>query len=288
MAQDGTLCTLPSPGVGNARPFALALRRTQGLGEFLPHRRGEATGSLHTARALGWGAVRYFPHSFPGHPVHPRTLPHPGGRRPLTARSFRELLLRIQGGRLVASTCRHLEQEAKELLSPWAQGHRTDMPSAQTPSSEWSKRPCPGRPLVSPSQPGFHLSAQRAGDTSLTTDPLLLTGLALLLATVSDNKADSFSSPGQRAAPSPDMLLGSAVTDVSLSLRLFPQAQPSISLRQRGCPAKRLSLYAGLLHRAVETSSGKQQPHPTDPPTLISQRVLCFPRGEARAKRHSL
>lgn len=48
--------------------------------------------------------------------------------------------------------------------------------------------------------------------------------------------------------------------------------------------AKRISLHAGLLHRAVETSSGKQQHHPTDP-TLISQRMLCFPRGDAWAKR---
>ena len=54
-------------------------------------------------------------------------------------------------------------------------------------------------------------------------------------ATVSDNKANgSFASPGQRAAPSPDMLLESAETDVSLSLRLFLQVQQRFSLMQRG------------------------------------------------------
>ena len=41
-----------------------------------------------------------------------------------------------------------------------------------------------------------------------------------------------------------------------------------------------------MLHRAVETSSAKQE-HLTDP-TLISQRMLCFPRGDARAKKLSL
>ena len=34
------------------------------------------------------------------------------------------------------------------------------------------------------------------------------------------------------------MLPGSAVTDVSLSLRLFTQAHPRFSLQQRGCPGK--------------------------------------------------
>ena len=222
MAKDGTLCTLPSPGSGNAWPFALAGRRAQGLGHFLPHRRGEATGSLHAARALGWGAVRVLSHSFAGHPVPPQTLSHLGGRQYPTARSFRKLLLRVQGRRLLASSCLHLGQVAKELLSPWAQGPRTGMPSAQTPYSEWSKRPCLSRPCVSPSQPYFRVSVQRAGDSCLTTDRLFQTGPALQLASVSDNKAsDSFSSPGQRAVPSPDMLLWSTVTDLSLSLRLF-------------------------------------------------------------------
>lgn len=107
-------------------------------------------------------------------------------------------------------------------------------------------------------------------------------------ATIPDKKANgSFSSPGQRAAPSRHMLLGRAVTDVSLSVRLFPQSQPPFSLRQSGCPGKEDFAPCGLLHQAVETSSGKQQPHPTDP-NLISQRMLCFPRGDARAKRLSL
>ena len=49
-------------------PFTPALRQTRGLGQCLQHRREEATGSLHTARALGWGTVGDSLHSFPGTP----------------------------------------------------------------------------------------------------------------------------------------------------------------------------------------------------------------------------
>lgn len=83
------------------------------------------------------------------------------------------------------------------------------------------------------------------------------------------------------------MLLGSAVQNVSLSLRLFPQAPPRFSLRQRGCPGKEDFAPCGVLHHAVETSSGTHQQYPTNP-TLISKRMLCFPRGDAKAKRPSL
>ena len=48
----GTLCTLPSPGVGITWPFTLALRRSRGLAQCFPHGKGDVTGSLHTARAL--------------------------------------------------------------------------------------------------------------------------------------------------------------------------------------------------------------------------------------------
>ena len=88
---------------------------------------------------------------------------------------------------------------------------------------------------------------------------------------------------GQRAAPSTDMLLGSAVKHVSLSLSLFPQVQARFSLRQRGARAKRISLHAGLFHHAAQNSSGIQLQHRTHP-ILISQRMLCLPRGDARAK----
>ena len=58
VAKEGTLCTLPTPGVGIAWPFTLALWRTRRLSQCFPHRKGEVTGSLHTARALNrklWG-----------------------------------------------------------------------------------------------------------------------------------------------------------------------------------------------------------------------------------------
>ena len=90
--------------------------------------------------------------------------------------------------------------------------------------------------------------------------------------------------PGRRAAPSTDMLLGRALKDVSLSLRLFPQAQPRFSLRQRGARAKRILLPAAIFHHAAETSSGIQLQHHTHP-ILFFQQILCLPRGDARAKR---
>ena len=92
---------------------------------------------------------------------------------------------------------------------------------------------------------------------TLATGPRFLPGPALLL-------CDRFPATrptalslllGQRAALSPDRLLGSAVTDMSLSLRLFPQAQPRFSLRQRGRP----SLHTGIFRRAAQTRSGQQQ-----------------------------
>ena len=49
-------------------PFTPALRLSRRLGQCLQHRREEATGSLHTARALGWGSVGDSLHSFPGTP----------------------------------------------------------------------------------------------------------------------------------------------------------------------------------------------------------------------------
>ena len=52
----------------------------------------------------------------------------------MTPRYFRELFLRVQHRRLVASACLLQGQVAKELLCPWAQRLRTGMLSAQTPS----------------------------------------------------------------------------------------------------------------------------------------------------------
>ena len=119
--------------------------------------------------------------------------------------------------------------------------------------------------------------------------PLCLPGPALLLRNRFQTRRPTAPAllPGHRAARSTDMLLGSAVKDVSLSLRLFPQAQARFSLRQRGARAKRISLHAGIFHHAAETSSGIQLQHHTQP-ILISQRMLCLPRGDARAKRLSL
>ena len=66
---------------------------------------------------------------------------------------------------------------------------------------------------------------------------------------------------GQRAASSPHLLLGSAVTDVC----------NTASLSGRGnARAKSISLHAGIFHRAAEASSGKPQQH--------LQTQLSFPK----------
>ena len=77
--------------------FAQALRQTRGLGQCLHYRREEATGSVHTARALGWGTVGDCLHSFPGTPLPPTTLPHIGGRRHLNAHFSMGLFMRVPG-----------------------------------------------------------------------------------------------------------------------------------------------------------------------------------------------
>ena len=80
---------------------------------------------------------------------------------------------------------------------------------------------------------------------------------------------------------------GSAVTDVSLSLRLFPQAHRASLSGTGDAQAKRIWLHVGLLHRAVETSSGKQQAASHRPDSDFP-KMLCFPRGDDPAKRLSL
>ena len=47
-------------------------------------------------------------------------------------------------------------------------------------------------------------------------------------------------------------------------------------LSKMGCPGKGVSLYAGFSH--LETGL-RQAAEETAEPTLISQRLLCFPRG---------
>ena len=64
--------------------------------------------------------------------------------------------------------------------------------------------------------------------------------------------------------------------------------QPCISLKAEGMPRQRgfLSMrvyYTELWRQAL----ARNRQHPTDP-TLISQRMLCVPRGDATAKRLSL
>ena len=95
MALLGSLCLLPYPGIGKPLPFAPVLRHTRGLGQCLHHRRVEATGSLHTARALGWGTVGDCLHSFPGTPLATHNAAKAWWH--LTARFSMGLFLRVPG-----------------------------------------------------------------------------------------------------------------------------------------------------------------------------------------------
>ena len=130
-------------------PFCSGVQVDRGLGQCLPQ--PEETRQDHCTRpAPGNGEQWVIVRPSPGNPLPPPTLQHPGGRRHLTARCSRSCFFEFRAGRLVASTCLHHGQVAKELLYPWAQRHRTGLPSAQTPSSEGSTRSGPSRPLVSP------------------------------------------------------------------------------------------------------------------------------------------
>ena len=85
---------------------------------------------------------------------------------------------------------------------------------------------------------------------------------------------------GQRAALSRDRLLGSAVTDMSLSLRLIPQAQPRFSLRQKGCPGKEdfapcglITLCSGVMLRL--TAAASHRPNSNFPMNAVLSQRGC-------------
>ena len=148
------------------------------------------------------------------------------------------------------------------------------MLSAQTPSQEWSTRPALLIPscLLS-SQASVPLHWERV---TVVLPPAAVPARAcsLLRNRFQARRPTSPALlPGQRAAPSTDMLLGTAVKSVSLSLRLFPQAQPRFSLRQRGCPGKEAFAVCGFLPPRDWAQASRSSPQ------NISQPMMCFRRG---------
>ena len=145
----------------------------------------------------------------------------------------------MQGRCLVASTCLHQGQVSKEPLSPGPRGPGQTCLLLRLLLQSGARAPGLAVPsCLRRNQASFSLYREWV---TFVLPPTRCSRQVRLpcVATVVDNKANgSFSSPGQRAAPSAHMLLGRAVTDVSLSLRLFPQAQPPSPLRQSGCPGK--------------------------------------------------
>ena len=154
-------------------------------------------------------------------------LPHPGVSGHLTPRYFMELFPRDPRRRLVASACLPQGQVAKKLMSPWPRGsgQACFLPRLLPKSG------ARGLPY---SSPPFSLAAR---PLSLHWERVILVLPALLLRNPFQSRRPTVPDllHGQRAAPSTDMLLGTAVKNVSLSLRLFPQAAPRFSLRPRGC-----------------------------------------------------
>ena len=163
------------------------------------------------------------PTPFPANPLPPTTLSHLGGRWHLTARFSRELFLRVPGmapGSMPKSALRAVVRGDAVPLLPEAQDRPAFCPDsflrvehATLPSSS---------PLVSLAA-RFRLSAQGAAYTCLATSLLFLPGQALLLPDRFPTTRPTAPSLlwGRHAAPAPDLLLGSVVTVVSLSLRPF-------------------------------------------------------------------
>ena len=215
-------------------PFCSGVQVARGLGQCLPQSSSDVTGSLHTARALGLGVVCNCP-SFPGTPPASANAATSWWKTALTARSLRELFLRVQGRRLVAKPCLYQGQEAKELLLLSTQRTKIGMPPAQTPSSEWSSPPA----LVEPScllslRASFSLHTERVTHC-LPPARCSCEGRLSCIATIPDNKVKGpFSSLGATSAHSPKMLLGSTVTDLSVSLSLFTGATRLLS-QADGC-----------------------------------------------------
>ena len=135
------------------------------------------------------------------------------------------------------------------------------MLSAQTPSQEWSPR----RALLIPS-----CLLSSLASLSLHWERVIIVFPALLLCNRFQTRRPMAPVlPGQGAAPCTDMLLGTALKNVSLSLRLFPQAQARFSLRQRGCPGIEDFAPCGFITPCSGDQSGN---------CSIPQAGLSFPK----------
>lgn len=126
---------------------------------------------------------------------------------------------------------------------------------------------CPSRPLMSPLQPGFHLSTQGAGDTCLAPGCCSCHGRLYCFPCVSGPQGQGlllFSGGGVLRLPHTWLL-----------------SQAEGMLGQRACRSMRVpSTELRRLAQATAAASPN--------PTLMSQGTLCFPRGDAQAKRLSL
>ena len=130
-------------------PFCSGVQVDSGLGQCLPQPRGDATGSVNTARTLGWGVMGNSPY-FPGKPLSSANASTSWRKSATDCPLLQKLFLRVQGR---APGGKHMSAPRTGGLGaalPLAQRHRTGLPSAQTFSSEWTTRTCPSGPLLSP------------------------------------------------------------------------------------------------------------------------------------------
>ena len=184
----------------------------------LQHRGEEATGSLHTARALGWGTVGDFLHSFPGTP--PATH--------IAATSWWKRASDCPFLHGVVSATSGYSTWWQAQVCPWDRWPRDAVPlgleaqdrHAFCPGSflRVEHAPCPTHPLcLLSSQASVSLHRERVH--MYCHRLLFLPGQAHLLPYCLPTTRPMAPSLllGRRAAPSPDVLHGSVVTDVSHS-----------------------------------------------------------------------
>ena len=213
LCADGLLPGSPGPGLFLSRSGRLGKRPASSRAErrgsrSTAHRPGPGTGSL-------WGDC---PRAFPGRPCHPEscpTLEGDGGRRPAAPRSG---FCAFRGWRLGAPPRLPQGLVAEALLSPWASRPRTGLPSSRLLAQTGARAPAH---VVLPCL----LSSQASGAGPREWVTLVPTPRPTRAQTAGSpawphlpqrNANGSAALPGWRAALSPDMLLGTEGTGVSL------------------------------------------------------------------------
>lgn len=143
--------------------------------------------------------------------------------------------------------------------------------------------PLPNPPLLSPWQPRFRLFAQEAGDTCHRPAVPARAGSPALRPFPGHKANGSFSSPGAACCTFPRPAPGERSDRHVPFLKAVSTGATTLLSQAEGTPIAPYGYLppccADSLRPAAVASAN---------PTLISQRMLCFRRGDAQAKRLSL